>query len=559
MATRGSKFVSGITGATLVFGALALPGVAWADENDQPQPTADYDMSHDRNSLLDTSGNDNHAVLEGISDSSFIGVDGKDILNFQGEEFAQLPSGLITDDDNDFSVELTVASVSSQNQFAWVLGDGIGQWNTSELGNYVFLNPASSENGQAFGGIRVKTGDDNGEKRIPWAGNIDNGTFSVVTLVSSDNQLTIYIDGEERSNLTHDQSLTDIVPDGEVSGYLGKSLYAPDGLFQGKMASAVIWDDALSPEQVSDRVPSAEERHELFVAASYDDLLGRLLGENTSVDAITRNLTRPAALGGAALEWTSSDPDVIAEYGTIDRFIPDDQTVTLTATDERGGEYTFELTVRTLGEDGVQNLVEEDLAAVDLTEEVTENLPLIAEGEEGSDIVWSSSNPDVVSETTDVPEPAVGAADPFSGAGKVTRPAYGDGDIEVTLTATATLGEAQATREITVTVKELPRTAPDTGYVSAYFRSDSDERIYQAHTTENDFFTFVPSNDGEPSIVSTTDDKGLRDPFILRSVNGDKYYMVATDLCIGCTWDWAAAQRWGSLKIHVYESTDLGN
>src|SRR5690625_4668045 len=559
MATRGSKFVSGITGAALVFGALALPGVAWADENDQPQPTADYDMSHDGNSLLDKSGNDNHAILEGISDSSLIGVDGKNILNFQGDEFAQLPAGLITDDDNDFSVELTVASVSSQDQFAWVLGDGIGTWNTYELGNHVFLNPASSENGQVFGGIRVKTDGNNGEERIPWGGNIDNGTFSVVTLVSSDDQLALYVDGEERSNLTHGKSLKDIVPDGEVSGYLGKSLYAPDGLFQGKMASAVIWDDALSPEQVSDRIPSAEERHELFVAASYDDLLGRLLGENTSVDAITRDLTPPTSLAGAALEWVSSDPDGTGEDGTIDRFIPEDQTVTLTATDERGGEYPFELPVRTLGEDGVQNLVEEDLAAVDLTEEVTENLPLIAEGEEGSDIVWSSSHPDVVSETTDVPEPDVGAADPFSGAGKVTRPAYGDGDVDVTLTADATLAEAEASREITVTVKELPRTAPDTGYVSAYFRSDSDERIYQAHTTENDFFTFVSSNDGEPTVVSTTGDKGLRDPFILRSVNGDKYYMVATDLCIGCGTGWGPAQQWGSLKIHVYESTDLVN
>ncbi|NHB85591.1 glycoside hydrolase family 43 protein [Tessaracoccus sp. HDW20] len=37
-----------------------------------------------------------------------------------------------------------------------------------------------------------------------------------------------------------------------------------------------------------------------------------------------------------------------------------------------------------------------------------------------------------------------------------------------------------------------------------------------------------------PSITSTVDAKGLRDPYILRSAQGDKYYMVATDLCIGC-------------------------
>ena len=559
MAKKGLGAVSAITTALVVGSAFSVPATAWADEADAPPPTASYDMSHDGEQLLDISGNGHHATLEGIQDSSFIAAGDQQVLHFQGDEYATLPSGIITDVDNDFAVELTVASVPARNQFAWVLGDGIGGWNTYDLGNYVFINPASSENGEVFGAIRVKTDENNGEERIDWAGNIAAGTFSVITLVSADDELTFYVDGVERSSLTHDMSLEDIVPSGDVAGYLGKSLYSDDGLFQGKMASAVIWDEALTAEQVTDRVPSAEERHELFVAASYDDLLGRLLGSNTTADAITRNLTPPTSLGGVALDWESSDPAVIADDGTINRAIPADQTVTLTATDERGGKYVFELTVRSLGEDGVQKLVEEDLAEVDLTEEVTENLPLIAEGTEGSEIVWTSSRPDVVSETVDVPAPAVGAADPFSGAGIVTRPAYGTGDVEVTLTATATLDEAEATREITVTVKELPRTAPDTGYVAAYFRSDSDEKVYQAHTTENDFFTFVPSNDGEPTIVSTTDDKGLRDPFILRSVNGDKYYMVATDLCIGCSGDWGAAQQWGSLKIHVYESTDLVN
>lgn len=559
MAKKGLGVVSAITTALVVGSAFSIPATAWADEAEAPPPTASYDMSNDGDQLVDISGNERHATLEGIQENSFIPAGASQVLNFQGTEYAVLPSGIITADDNDFTVELTVASVPARNQFAWVLGDGIGEWNTTQLGNHVFLNPASSENGEVFGAIRVKTDGNNGETRIPWGGVVDASTFSSVTLVSEDQELTLYVDGEQRSSIEHEKSLSDIVPTGDVAGYLGRSLYAPDGLFQGKMASAVIWDEALTDEQVASRVPSAEERHELFVAASHDDLLGRLLGSNTAADEITRNLTPPASLGGATLDWESSDPAVIADDGTINRAIPADQTVTLTATDDRGGKYVFELTVRSLGEDGVQKLVEEDLAEVDLTEEVTENLPLIAEGTEGSEIVWTSSHPDVVSETADVPAPAVGATDPFSGAGIVTRPAYGTGDVEVTLTATATLDEAEATREITVTVKELPRTAPDTGYVAAYFKADNDEKVYQAHTTENDFFTFVPSNDGEPTIVSTTDDKGLRDPFILRSVNGDKYYMVATDLCIGCTWDWGAAQQWGSLKIHVYESTDLVN
>ena len=50
---------------------------------------------------------------------------------------------------------------------------------------------------------------------------------------------------------------------------------------------------------------------------------------------------------------------------------------------------------------------------------------------------------------------------------------------------------------------------------------------------------------------------GLRDPFILRSPEGDKFYLVATDLRICTDWDWGAAQTNGSQAIMVWESDDL--
>ncbi len=129
----------------------------------------------------------------------------------------------------------------------------------------------------------------------------------------------------------------------------------------------------------------------------------------------------------------------------------------------------------------------------------------------------------------------------------------------MTLTATATLNGQTAQRTFTLTVAELGRSAPDAGYAAAYFKSDSDEKIYQAATSGNDFFTFSPVNGGQPTVSSTADTTGLRDPYILRSANGDKYYMIATDLCIGCGTGWGPAQSNGSLKIEVWESPDLVN
>lgn len=200
-----------------------------------------------------------------------------------------------------------------------------------------------------------------------------------------------------------------------------------------------------------------------------------------------------------------------------------------------------------------------DLDAIELPRRTTENLPLVAEGTvEGAEIVWESSDPSVITPTDpDHAAPEVGMDDPFAGAGVLTRPAYGQGDTEVTLTATASLGERTETREYAVTVAEMPRTAPDAGYAAAYFRSDSDERIYAAATTENDVFTFEEVNDGAPVVPNEADTTGHRDPYILRSHDGDRYYMIATDLCIGCGTGWDEAQSDGSLKVNVWESTDM--
>ncbi|MFL5995205.1 MAG: family 43 glycosylhydrolase, partial [Streptomyces sp.] len=64
-------------------------------------------------------------------------------------------------------------------------------------------------------------------------------------------------------------------------------------------------------------------------------------------------------------------------------------------------------------------------------------------------------------------------------------------------------------------------------------------------------------NDGKPVLTSTLGEKGLRDPFIIRSPEGDKFYQIATDLRIYGNGDWDAAQRSGSKSIMIWESTDL--
>jgi len=549
---RSRLLAAGIVGTLAASVCAFSPAAAVAA--DVPAPTAHYDMSHAGTALLDVSGNGRNATLIGLSDSSFVDAGGDAVLRFKKDGYAALPQGLVTGTDNDFTVEYTVATQTAGNQFGWVIGDGVGAWNTTALGNHVFVNPRSSEgaySNQVLSGIRVKTGTSNGEVRLPAGGGLNPG-FTTLTMVGSGSTLTLYRDGQVISTVSHAYSLSSIVPASGTLGYLGRSLYAPDPLLQADVTDVRFWDGALTAEQVSASMPTAAQKSATTQALLRGDLLPIVKGANASLDSVRSNLTFPASSNGVALTWSSSDTSVISNTGVVSRALTTDTTVTITATPASGTPIDFTVTVAAASASA-------DLDAISLSARTTENLPLITKGSiDGSAITWTSSDAALVTPTdAGYVAPAVGTADPYRGGGIVARPAYGAGDRTATLTAHAPLNGTTLSREFTVTVAEHARTAPDAGYASAYFKSDSDEKIYQAATSGNDFFTFSPVNGGNAVITSTADTKGLRDPYILRSHDGDKYYMVATDLCIGCGTGWGPAQSAGSLKIEVWESTDM--
>lgn len=66
-------------------------------------------------------------------------------------------------------------------------------------------------------------------------------------------------------------------------------------------------------------------------------------------------------------------------------------------------------------------------------------------------------------------------------------------------------------------------------------------------------------NDCQPVLSSNIGEKGVRDPFILRSAEGDKFFMIATDLRIASGKEWDAVQAAGSKSIIVWDSNDLVN
>ncbi|MFI6339964.1 family 43 glycosylhydrolase [Streptomyces sp. NPDC050535] len=102
------------------------------------------------------------------------------------------------------------------------------------------------------------------------------------------------------------------------------------------------------------------------------------------------------------------------------------------------------------------------------------------------------------------------------------------------------------------------------GYLFAYFTGEGTadgEQIRYALSRGNDALHWRELNAGKPVLTSTIGEKGLRDPFVIRSPKGDKFYMIATDLRMyrGSSGSWDQVQRHGSKSVMVWESTDLVN
>ncbi|MEX8056662.1 family 43 glycosylhydrolase [Microbacterium sp. 16-032] len=184
--------------------------------------------------------------------------------------------------------------------------------------------------------------------------------------------------------------------------------------------------------------------------------------------------------------------------------------------------------------------VQSALSALAVTniDDVRGNLTLPGTSQ-GLPVTWTTSNASVV-----------------TGDGVVTRQSA---DATVTLTASITKNAVTSTRAFTATVRKAAQIGPFEGYTFAYFTGNSvaGENIYFAASNGNNALSWTELNNGQPTLTSTFGEKGLRDPFLIRSPEGDTFYLIATDLSIGRDGNWDRAQRTGSKYLEVWESHDL--
>ncbi|WP_167958174.1 immunoglobulin-like domain-containing protein [Anaerosporobacter faecicola] len=331
--------------------------------------------------------------------------------------------------------------------------------------------------------------------------------------------------------------------------------------FIGSLRDIKFYSSVLSTEEVANTY--VQEQFDL-VAAEICDSIGADFQTHTVT--LDQDVTLPTTgSNSATISWATTDENVITTDGVITKpsFEEGDVVATLTATIAIGGvekEVPFTVTVEKEMSAAEKIAAVKDSLNLPITDGITGNITLPTKNSYGVTVTWTSSNPSVVS-TEEIAQDGYDAIP----AGVVTRQ---DTDTNVTLTANLSLDGETDTKEFATTVKAKSSytTADNAAYLFAYFKGEgltNGEQIYFA-TSENGL-DWVDLNEGAPVLTSTLGECGVRDPFIIRSAEGDKFYLIATDLKINGRSGgesgnvWTDSQVNGSQSIMIWESEDLVN
>ncbi|CAM5600320.1 family 43 glycosylhydrolase [Streptomyces aurantiogriseus] len=530
---RWAGRLAGTTAASLLLGLLgtATPLQA-AEVADVTDGLALWYKLDGPSGVTDASGHGRDGAVQGTADwSSDQG------LAFNGTDtYVKVPNNIMSGMDSiTVSMDVRIDSTQATPYFIY----GFGNTSGSAGNGYLFTT------GDSFR-TSIATGNWSTEQTTRPAGspNLTRSVWKHIAYTQTGNTGVLYEDGVEVARNTAVTITPGAIGSGTTTAnYVGKSVYPGDRLFKGRMRDFRVYNRALAGSEVEQLALPVDTQ------GVADDKAALTLGDTS---AVTSDLTLPTigTAGGSKISWASDNPAVVSATGKVTRPAAGepDGHATLTATLKKGtvtDTKTFAITVPADFDDAIATEQAAEKLSVHNLDDVRGNLTLPTSGAFSTKVSWSSANPDVIS------------AD-----GVVHRPAHGDGDTTVKLTATVTKGDAEATREFTAQVPELPKKEALKGYMFSYFTGEGTadgEQLYAALSKGNDPLKWRELNNGKPVLTSTLGEKGLRDPFIIRSPEGDKFYQIATDLRIYGNGNWDASQRTGSKSIMVWESTDLVN
>ncbi|TGO04890.1 family 43 glycosylhydrolase [Serinibacter arcticus] len=450
------------------------------------------------------------------------------------DDYVQLPGDVLAGvTDITISAEVRLAANQATPYFLWGFGN-----TTDGAGNgYLFATGNAYRAGIASGNWST-------EQVAGSGANLTRDAWHTLTYTQSGTTSRLYLDGAQVATNTNVSLTPGSIGAGSTTrNAIGRSVYDSDRLLQGTVRSFDVWDAALSADQVASLAPADADRVER-------DAAQLTLGDTS---AVTADLALPPTGGyGSTIAWATSDPGVVTAEGVVTRPADGgpDASATLTATVARGGATrtrTFDVTVLAQLDPGARAQADLDALVLANADDVRGNLTLPSTGAvHGSTLAWTASPAGIV---------ATEAADGRS-AGVVTRPAA-----DTVVTLTATVPGTTATRAIPVTVTAAPADLDDdysAGYLWTHFAVEGGyEKIFMGHS--DDGLQWSKLNDNTSILANLGGDLGVRDPHLVRSPEGDRYWIIGTDLHAegggpgGSGWD----QLNASQNIVVWESTDL--
>lgn len=432
---------------------------------------------------------------------------------------------------------------------------------------YWLLNPANPS-GYAKSVMTNATAAD--PNNSPWGTEVGPGSTNAATtgtkatsdlalyttVISGTNStMSFYLNGKQVGDVTYTIPAGGLTNYGDLVAYIGKSSYA-DPNSKLDVDDYAVYDTAISAADVT----------KLYDAQVLDKAEAAV---KAAVPAsATEDFALPTSAAGVSIAWKSDNAAIAVDNATGKATVTRpaataaDAEVILTATfgnNAKTADYTV-LVPKQLS-DAEQAKADLDVVTIEDSDDIRSNFSVPTKGNNGSTISWE------VTGGKDIATLGEGVNDK-SRTVTVKRPAAGSDAVTVTLKAIAKYGTATETKTFTVTIQPMPAAEEkDEAYVWAFFTGEGvgGEKISLAASKGNDALDWNTLNNGTPLFTSEFGEKGLRDPFIMKSKDGDKFYMLATDLKIdgraplnGLN-GFAGAQANGSKYIEIWKSDDLVN
>ncbi|MFA9556754.1 immunoglobulin-like domain-containing protein [Evansella sp. AB-rgal1] len=508
--------------------------------------------------------NPHNGQLVKNNDVGYVGFNG----GSSNSGYIEIPKGSNGEDLLHDLEDVTVSALvnwENDGQNRWIFGLGRVDSDIEYGNSYLFVTPRHGIDNSNVVATGISEGGWRGETLLRGSSSLQARTWEVVTLVFKDssNTMSLYVNGEQVvTGSAGNKKIENIIDSSaSFSGFIGKSIFGNDPYFQGMVADFRVFNGALTEEEVGEvynnTVTKVDKIGELVINDARDSLnVADYLSESDeSIDKITRNIVLPSTgKHGVVVSWRSSNPDVITNDGKVTRPSADanDEVVDLTATLSYEGltvERVFSVIVLKEFSDEQRVTLDAERLVIYNQDQIKGNLRLLTVGEEGSSITWESSKPEIIKGTEQ-------AGVDIQQLGWVTRPAV---DTEVTLTATVSYGTDEVVRTFDVTVLEDPGELEYDAYFFSYFTGEYEGGEEISFATAENPLMWRALNNGESVIQSHMGEEGLRDPFIIRSPEGDKFYMLATDLKMGESHNFDQAQITGSHYLMIWESDDLVN